>query len=402
MTTLIIDDDPFAGKLLTRQLDTLGVHDVVCFQAAQAALDFVRAAATPPGLIMCDLQMPGMDGVEVVRHLTRSGYSGGLVLISGEDQRILQTAARLANAHRLQLLGALHKPVTTEELRSILERHLAVESHPSAGAVDKSYTADDLRRAIAAGELMCHYQPKIALATGEVCGVECLARWVHPDDGLVLPDQFIPLAEESGLIDALTTAVVRLALHQARIWLEAGLVLSMAVNVSMDNLVELNFPEQVTNALEAAGVAPERLILEVTESRLMKDRLAALDVLARLRLKRIGLSIDDSGTGHSSFAQLQDVPFSELKIDRGFVNGAWRDPSRHAIFEACLRVGHDFGLKTVAEGAEDLDDWRFLRGSGCDMVQGYFVARPMPGDAVPGWVEGWSKRYLELSAVPAP
>jgi EAL domain-containing protein (putative c-di-GMP-specific phosphodiesterase class I) len=274
-----------------------------------------------------------MDGVEFVRHLARIGYAGGLVLVSGEDGRILQAVEKLAKAHNLNVLGALHKPVSPEQLQHILD---GKSRRVARALVRKIYEPDELRRAIAGGELVNYYQPKVALATGTIAGVETLVRWRHPQDGLVFPDQFIVMAEEHGLIDQLTRAVLTGALRQARLWQDAGLSLHVAVNVSMDNLAALEFPDFVAREMGKAGVPLTSLVLEVTESRLMKDSLAPLDILARLRLKRIGLSIDDFGTGHSSLAQLRDIPFDELKVDRGFVHGACRDASLRAIFERAL------------------------------------------------------------------
>jgi EAL domain-containing protein (putative c-di-GMP-specific phosphodiesterase class I) len=181
-------------------------------------------------------------------------------------------------------------------------------------------------------------------------------------------------------------------LRQARLWQDAGLRLHLAVNVSMDNLAALEFPDFVAHEADAAGVAASSLVLEVTESRLMKNPLAALDILTRLRLKRIRLSIDDFGTGHSSLAQLRDIPFDELKVDHGFVHGACKDASLKAIVEASLGMARQLGMQTVAEGVEDQADWDFLHSAGCDLAQGYFVARPMPAADLPGWIARWEHR----------
>jgi EAL domain-containing protein (putative c-di-GMP-specific phosphodiesterase class I) len=231
--------------------------------------------------------------------------------------------------------------------------------------------------------------------------VEALVRWQHPKDDLVFPDQFITTAEEHGLIDELTRVVLTAALQQARIWQDAGLHLRVAVNVSMDNISSLEFPDFVARTAAKAGVPLTNLVLEVTESRLMKNPLAALDILTRLRLKHISLSIDDFGTGHSSLAQLRDIPFDELKVDRGFVHGAWRDSSLRAIFEANLGMAQQLGMKTVAEGVEDLEDWDFLCAAGCDLAQGYFIARPMPAEEIMGWLPTWESRLNKLMAIKA-
>ncbi|MBZ0093512.1 MAG: EAL domain-containing response regulator [Sulfuricellaceae bacterium] len=400
MKILLVDDEPFVLKLLSRQLANLGFSDVVCRERATDALALLESGVGAFGLIFCDLQMPGMDGVEFVRQLVRINYAGGLVLVSGEDERILQTAEKLSKAHQLNVLGALHKPVSPEQLRQVLTRHPSRDS-VAFHIVPKTYEPDELWRAITGGKLVNYYQPKVDLASGAVAGVETLVRWRHPEDDLVLPDQFIATAEEHGLIDELTHAVLTAALHQARIWQDAGLHLHVAVNVSMDNLGSLEFPDFVARAAAKAGVPPASLVLEVTESRLMKNPLASLDILTRLRLKHIGLSIDDFGTGHSSLAQLRDIPFDELKVDRGFVHGACRDSSLRAIFEASLGMARQLGMKTVAEGVEDLDDWAFLRAAGCDIAQGYFIAKPMPAAEVMGWLSTWESRLGKLLAIKA-
>jgi len=221
-------------------------------------------------------------------------------------------------------------------------------------------------------------------------------RWHHPRDGLIYPDRFIGMAEEHGLIDQLTRAVIKNAASQARLWMEEGLSLTVAVNVSMDNLAALDFPDYIEREMRTAKLPPTGLMLELTESRLMKDRVAPLDILTRLRLKHIGLSIDDFGTGHSSLAQLRDIPFDELKVDRGFVHGAWRNPLLRAIFEASLSMARQLRMKTVAEGVEDQADWEFLRDSGCDLAQGYFIARPMAADALIEWIGEWERRRPDL------
>jgi EAL domain-containing protein (putative c-di-GMP-specific phosphodiesterase class I)/CheY-like chemotaxis protein len=396
MKILLVDDEPFALKLLSHQLATLGFGEVVSREHAADALALLESGDQPFDLILCDLQMPEIDGVEFIRQLVRIGYGGGLVLVSGEDSRILQTAERLSRAHRLNVLGALHKPVSPEQLQQVLENRASRVAAPHP--VHKTYEREELRQAITGGRLVNYYQPMVDLASGAVTGVETLVRWLHPEDGLVFPDQFIGTAEETGLIDDLTRTVLTNALHQACVWQAAGLHLQISVNVSMDNLGLLEFPDAVAEAAARAGIPSSNLELEVTESRLMKDPLASFDILTRLRLKRIGLSIDDFGTGHSSLAQLRDIPFDELKVDRGFVHGACRDSSIRAIFEASLGMARQLGMKTVAEGVEDQEDWDFLRTSGCDTAQGYFIARPMPAADLTGWMAAWEIRRRDLMA----
>ncbi len=385
MRILVVDDDPFICRLMNRQLQTLGFTQIELCERARTALERLEREPNTADLIFCDLQMPEMDGVEFIRHLVGVGYRGVLVLVSGEDERILQSAERLARAHQLRVAGTLYKPVSSKQLQHLLEALPNPRQERTAPAA--SYGADELAHGIAAGQLVNHYQPKVDLRSGAVIGVETLVRWQHPEDGLVYPDRFIAAAEDHGLIDALTRTVLRRALRDARSWQLQGRALQLAVNVSMDNLVRLDFPEFVEQEALAAGMAPGMLILEVTESHLMKNRQAALDILTRLRLKRIGLSVDDFGTGHSSLVQLRDIPFTELKIDRSFVHGAWRDSALSAILGSSLDMARKLGMKTVAEGVEDRDDWNHLCAAGCDVAQGWFIARAMPAEQLIGWLD---------------
>ena len=397
LDVLLIDDEPFQLKLLSRQMQQLGVRSVHAEEDARLALQHISAEPGRFGLICCDLQMPAMDGVEFVRHLGQTGYGGLLILVSGEDTRILQTAERLARGQQLQVLGALSKPVKSEQFQRLLAASTAAAGAPKPGrrAELRRFDADELRQAIGRGELVNHYQPKVELATGRLAGVEALVRWQHPEEGLVSPDRFIGLAERHGLIDTLTHEVLasrRGALQQARTWQQAGLPIPVAVNVSMDNLVDYGFPAYVAQTVADVGLPPSRLILEVTESRLMRDPVATMDILTRLRLRRIGLAIDDFGTGHSSLVQLRDMPFDELKIDRGFVANAMHRADLRAILLPSLDMAHRLGLRTVAEGIETATDWHFLRKSGCQLGQGWFIGRPMPAEALPNWLAEWEAR----------
>ena len=395
---LLLDDEPFMLKLIGRLLENLGYSELSAHTSGHEALAALAGPA-PPDLILLDLNMPEMDGIEFVRHLVERRYAGSLVLISGEDERMLAAAGTLVRAHKMQVLGHLHKPVSPAALAAVLAAWSPPSPRPRAAKA--AYDAEALRAAIGNGELVNYYQPKVAVADGRVVGVETLVRWRHPSDGMVYPDQFIGVAEAHGLIDDLTRVVLREALAQSRAWRDAGLSLRVAVNVSMDNLAALGFADFVAVEAAAAGVAPAEIVLEVTESRLMADLRTPLEILTRLRLKRFRLSIDDFGTGHSSLAQLRDIPFDELKIDRSFVHGAHGDATLRAIFESNLGLARQLGIEVVAEGVEDSADWDFLRRSGCDLAQGYFIARPMPAVDLPGWIDTWETRRREHTSLPA-
>jgi len=388
---VVLDDELFMIKLITRLLTGLGFTEVFSHSTAAEAFDSFTAAACMPDLILLDLNMPETDGIEFSRYLAAQGYTGSLILISGEGERTLQAASRLMQAHKIKVLGYLQKPFSPEALKALMTKWMPhVPEQQQTKTV--TYSAEEVRLAIANGELVNYYQPKVALADGRVVGVETLVRWRHPVDGLVFPDQFIGVAEAHGLIDDLTHSVLHQALAQARVWRDTDIALQVAVNVSMDNLGVPAFANFVIEAAAAAGLSPNSVVLEVTESQLMKDMRVPLEVLTRLRMKHFLLSIDDFGTGHSSLAQLRDMPFDELKIDRGFTHGAYGAPTLRAILDSNLSLARQLGMKVVAEGVEHRADWDFLRSTGCEMAQGYFIARPMPADDLPDWIKTWKER----------
>lgn len=391
METLVIDDDILARNILLRQLTSLGHGEVHGCDGASAALKLISEDDRAVDLIFCDIQMPEMDGVEFIRHLVRINYRGRLVLVSGEDFRLIKAVEKLSHLHGLEVVGSLRKPVSMKDVAEILKKEIRPRKMISAQLSDCS--PDELKIALETGQLFLQYQPKVRVDTGELAGVEGLVRWNHPDRGLVMPDYFIPTAENSGLIDDLTQYVLRVALDDAREWRAQGIAVPVAINVSIENLCSLNFPDAVQALLKRTQTPPSELMLEITESRLMKDISSSLDVLVRLRLKRIGLSIDDFGTGHSSLAQLRDVPFNELKIDRSFAHGAHQDVSLGTIFRASLEMAHKLEMKTVAEGIEDFEDWDFLRKIGCDVAQGWFIGRPMDAKKLAAWLEDWKSRF---------
>jgi EAL domain-containing protein (putative c-di-GMP-specific phosphodiesterase class I)/CheY-like chemotaxis protein len=385
MRALIIDDDPFAVQLLARQLEQLGVRAPQVCSSGTAAVDALQVADPPFDLLLVDLNMPGMDGVVFLRHLAHRRFAGGLVLVSGEDERILQSVSRLGQAQRLRVLAALRKPVPLRQLEHALRRLVEAAHEPACGSTRPAYTAAEVTAAIDRGELVNHYQPQVDLASGRIDGVEALVRWNHPRDGLVMPAAFIGAA--SG--EALTRAVLGRALVDLRAWRDAGLDLRMSVNVSMDTLVELAFPDEVVRMAGDARVPVNHLVLEITESQAALEPLALLDISSRLRIKRIGLSIDDFGTGYSSLAQLRDVPFDELKLDRGFVHGVAGDAALRAIVESNLAMARRLGIRSVGEGVEDEADWNSLRALGCDLAQGYLIARPMAAERLLDWAASW-------------
>ena len=234
------------------------------------------------------------------------------------------------------------------------------------------------------------YQPKVDVRTGKVSGLEALARWEHPERGILGPDTFIPVAETTGLIDDLTRAVCRKAVGHAGHWLANGFDMQISINAPVNSFLNINFSEFLIAEARSVNIDPSRLTLEVTESQVMSDATGCLEKMMQVRLKKIGLSIDDFGTGNSTMVQLKRIPFTELKIDRTFVCGAKENTSSRAILESSVSLGKKLNMSTVAEGVETRDDWDQVEYLNCDFVQGFYISKPMPEGDVMRFVKNWS------------
>ncbi len=245
----------------------------------------------------------------------------------------------------------------------------------------------DLRRGITRGELVLFYQPKIDAITGALCSAEALVRWQHPTRGMLAPDAFIPVAENTGVIHALTAEVVHRALVQIRAWLDQGFAIPVAVNISARSLQDVDFPAEVRRQLDEIGIPGELLSMEITESAVMTDPNRALSVLRALDAMGIKLSIDDFGTGYSSMSYLKQLPVSELKIDRTFVMGLTTEDNSVVLVKSAIDLGHNLGLRVVAEGVEDAETQAMLTSLGCDELQGYFISRPTSATNFLSWLE---------------
>jgi len=340
-------------------------------------------------VLILDLNMPEMDGIEVMRRLAVMNNPPALILVSGHDTGVLNSAEKLCEAHKLEVIASLSKPLKLERLRLILKQFVERDVEASqliAGESEIRIRPFELEQAINNDELVMHYQPQISVATGMLTGVEALVRWQHPEYGLIYPNFFIEVAEKHSLIGLLTQWVIKAVVNQEKEWQEKGLTLTVSVNISAENITSLALPEQLSQLLKDNSLDPTRLILEVTESALMGELVTSLDILTRLRLKGLQLSIDDFGTGYSSLSQLHRVPFTELKIDQSFVSSLSVDDEAKAIVKTCITLGHSLKMKVVAEGVEDEATLIALRNMGCDVAQGYFISRPVSADKLVTWL----------------
>jgi diguanylate cyclase (GGDEF)-like protein len=289
-------------------------------------------------------------------------------------------------------IGVAVYPDHGEDVDTLLQHadvamYVAKEAHAGTAVYDAEQDTNDadrlalageLRRAIETEELVVYFQPKAELETGRILGAEALVRWQHPERGFIPPNEFIPIAERTGLIKPLSRYVLAAAIEQCAAWQAAGLELHVAVNLTIPDLLELELPDQIAALLERKGVGPEQLELEITESTILADPFRVRVVLNRLNDMGLRLAIDDFGTGYSSLAYLRNLPVHAIKIDRSFVIGMSEDASDATIVRSTIDLAHNLGLEVVAEGVESQEVWDALRAQGCSLAQGYFIAKPAP------------------------
>jgi len=395
-TLLIVDDSPLQRLHTVGLMRDLGVEMIYEAGDGQEALDLLALLKLPPSLVIVDLEMPGMDGVEFIQHLQERKLNFPIIVASSRETSLLASVETMIQALGMHVLGALQKPLNQEKILGALKSFDGNLALPAKDDALPAVCETELAAAIRNGEIIAFYQPKVDIRTGMLKGVEALARWMHPTNGMVPPDRFIPLAEQSGLIHELTLSMLTQAMAQAALWNERGLPLKVAVNLSPLSLDIPGFVQKIVDLMAQHALQADQMVLEITEGSVVANLGMALGTLARLRLKGFGLSIDDYGTGFSSMQQLARIPFTELKIDRSFVHGAHSRQNLRVILQSALDMAKRLELVTVAEGIETIEDWRLLQESGCSIGQGYLIARPMPANDLPVWLKGHHRRLGEL------
>jgi EAL domain-containing protein (putative c-di-GMP-specific phosphodiesterase class I)/ActR/RegA family two-component response regulator len=392
---IVVDDDCLQLHLLVEHCRALGCRSVRSYRSAVDALATLRDSCTAETLLIMDLNMPQMDGVEVLDDLRRAKFPGRVLFISGEGARLLEAATRVAAGMGLKAIGALVKPVGRESLRE------AVKIRPSIGRSPEtrtfSFPAEELTAAMQRNELEVFYQPKVFVGSCEVSGFEALMRWRHPAHGLLTPGSFLPSLEASGLLTAATRYLLRRVLFERSELTTAACQVPIAVNVSICDLERAGFCNELMAILKLHKTHPRDIHLEVTERGVSTNALAALNSMSRLKMQRIKLAVDDFGTGEASLLRLREYPFDYIKIDRCFVHGAATDVDSRAIFDGCSAMAFQLGLGVVAEGVENAEDWSFIRRRNCEQAQGYFIGHPMPARDVRNWMRTWHDRRFGLT-----
>ncbi|HEY1141996.1 MAG TPA: EAL domain-containing response regulator [Lysobacter sp.] len=384
LSTLVVDDDPLMVEVVSMVLQDLGLTVVAAALDGGAALE--RLSASPVDLLVCDLNMPGMDGVRLLSHVASLPARPAIILLSGEDPRVLEIARQFAEAKQLTIIGAASKPVTSESLIALLQAFRRAEEQKPAQRPRTIVDCQRIRLGLSDQALRLAYQPKVDLVDGRLIGVEALLRWNDAELGAVPPPDIVRAAEGCSLIDELTIGVLACAVRDRAALAGNGIDTNIAFNVSMHNLHNLAIVERMSELVRTAGDQPKHFTVEVTETHLIEDLTSVLEALLRLRLQGFKIAIDDYGTGAATMQFLMQLPSTELKIDRTFVTAATKSESGRALLQSAIDLGLQLGQDVVAEGVETAGEARLLRQLGCRFAQGYYYGRPMSLDAFTAWI----------------
>jgi EAL domain-containing protein (putative c-di-GMP-specific phosphodiesterase class I)/CheY-like chemotaxis protein len=389
---VLIDDDRVVGEIVSALAKAM---ELQC-DVTRTPEDFFERIGPDTTLILLDLVMPEMDGIEILRLLGERNCKARIVLMSGINIRVIETAKKLAQSLGLTVVGHLQKPFPITQLQDVLSANIAPEKPADHQNEERIAIPDeDLLRAFDRDEFVIYYQPQINISTGTVTGVEALSRWQHPELGLVFPDNFIYRIEDLGLMDRFCWITAERALHEVKQFSGPnGHLPRLAINVSVSSLRDLKFPDILMNLARKYDFPAERIVLEITESGLMEFSLA-LDVLTRLRMRNFQLSIDDFGTGYSMMKQLQNVPAIELKIDKTFVQHMHDHHADLVMVEKIIEMGHELDMEVIAEGVETEEQYKTLRERGCDGVQGYLFSRALPPLEITRWLESHRAQQVQ-------
>jgi EAL domain-containing protein (putative c-di-GMP-specific phosphodiesterase class I)/CheY-like chemotaxis protein len=386
---LVAEADAAQRAALLDMLGQLGASRVTDVPDGHTALRFFQGGFTPAAdVALIDLDLPGMDGLELIRNLATIECDTRVIVTGKQQPSLMFSIETLAQVYGLDLLGTIAKPVTPAKLQALLDNYQPPRPRQPAEAGPRlSFT--EIGIGLQKRQFEPFFQPKIELATGQVKGLEVFARWRHPEHGLLSPASFIHALEENNRIDFLDWSMIELSLERCREFHDQGIPISISINLAPETLAHPSFIRQITACVGRHRLMPDYLTFEMPESSVLTSDPGFIERLVRLRMMGFGLAIDDYGTGRSNLQLLARVPFSELKIDRSFVDGASKKLALGTVLKSCLGLAHNLDRMSVAVGVETRQDWDFLQGLGCTYAQGYHIANPMEASAFPGWLQDW-------------
>ncbi len=388
-TFLVIDDNDFVRKSICDLLRRIGYNHVLESTEGREAVDILDTADRVVDIVMSDVRMPGMDGVELIRAIATRDHKPVFIPFSSSDVSVLDSVCRLAESRGLVVPGHLLKPVDEQKLLRMLEKTASASTSTAAHPPPTVLEKKTIKNAFKDDALRFHYQPKIFVADGSLAGYEALARWYTVDGDVLGPGAFMPVIEESDMANSmLGWSVERIVADRSA----TDITGRTSINLSARSLTDTALPDRLTEVFNQAGLQSNQFVLEITETGLMQDIADALDITTRLRLKGFELSIDDFGTGYSSLEQLARMPFHELKIDKSFIQDFTSSRKSRVIVESSTALAKKLEMRVVAEGVEHEAQWRHLSDLGVDMVQGFLFSPALPPHEIEDWQSKWKQR----------
>ena len=396
LTMMVVEDHDFQRRTAMMLLRNLGVGHVSEAADGAAALKLLEGSS-PPDVILCDLDMPGMDGVEFIRHVAQRELAGAVIIASALEAKVVRAVRSVSEGYGLQVLGAIEKPLTARVLGELLAAYRPRPTARSSALSTESalsVSASDAKRALAEGWITFHLQPAVDVATGEIAAADAVPRWYQPDNASVPPTVFLPLFAREGLLGALSERGLELACAQIPALANEGLDVAITVGLASQSLHDTDLADRAVRVAAAAGADTARITFELDERAFRSEPALALSVLTRLRVKGFGVALGSFGGANAPVELLRGLPLTEVRLDPVLVSGAAADPRRARALEDSIGVGRDLGVRVVGAGCETDHDLRLLLSLGCDRVLGTFIAAAMPGEHFADWVAGWDPNRL--------
>ena len=385
---LVADDSQSIRDFLTRLLEEQTKAEVTCVSDGQAALDLIKTDYNPD-LALLDLNMPKLDGAQLLRHLAELNFKTPIVIISGLSRQVIGAIEKLSSEYHLNVVGTIGKPIDLHSVQNILDRIENNENNRQHAAVIKTYEVLD---ALKKGSVEPWFQPQVELQRRKLVGFEVLCRIRHKRQGLLLPADFMHTLERSELIRVVTIRLFEMALQDFLSLPDDLQHLTISFNLSAKLFDSDTFIDSLLNLIHDSPIANDRIIIEITETTVATTPLKELEGTARLAIAGCGLSIDDFGSGKATLERLHALPFSELKIDQQYLPKQQITEAQRALLESTISMARRLGMKVVVEGVESFQQWELVQHLGCELAQGYFIAAPMPFAQVPAWIDQWQSK----------